>query len=68
MPANLKARIAELIQIKSTISETYLHRGEAELIEFMQNTIQRTESESQRLPASKFRVAELNDFFIKTLV
>lgn len=46
MPANLKARIAELIQIKSTISETYLHREEAELIEFMQNTIQRTESES----------------------
>lgn len=67
MPANLKARIAELIQIKSTISETYLHKGEAELIEFMQNTIQRAESASQRLPASKFRVAGLNDFFIKTL-
>lgn len=67
LPANLKTRIGELIEIKSTISETYLHKGEIELIEFMKACIERTENEAQSLPASKVKMNDLNDFFLKTL-
>jgi uncharacterized protein len=67
LPLNLKTRIGELIEIKSTISETYLHKGESVLIEFMMTSIQRAENESQSLPASKGKMTDLNDFFLKTL-
>lgn len=65
--ANLKTRIGELIEIKSTISETYRHKGETVLIEFMKACIERAENESQSLPASKGKLTDLNDFFLKTL-
>lgn len=67
LPANLKARIGELIEIKSSISETYLHKGENELIEFMKTCIERTDSESQNLPSSKGQISELNEFFRQIL-
>lgn len=67
LPANLKTRIGELIEIKSTISETYLHQGEKELLEFIKACIERADNESQSLPASKGQMSDLNDFFIKTL-
>lgn len=67
LPANLKTRIGELIEIKSTISETYRHKGETMLIEFMKACIQSAENESQSLPTSKGKMTDLNDFFLKTL-
>ena len=67
LPANIITRIGELIEIKSTFSETYRHKGETTLIEFMNACIQRAENESQSLPASKGKMADLNDFFLKTL-
>lgn len=67
LPENLKARIGELIEIKSTISETYLHKGENELIEFMKTCIERTDIESQNLPSSKGQISELNEFFRQIL-
>lgn len=67
LPENLKIRIGELIELKSTIGETYLHKGENVLIEFMKASIERAENESQSLPASKGKMADLNDFFLKTL-
>ncbi|MCF8379914.1 MAG: nucleotidyltransferase domain-containing protein [Bacteroidales bacterium] len=67
LPENLKARIGELIEIKSTISEAYLHNGENELIEFMKSCIERTDSESQNLPSSKGQISELNEFFRQIL-
>jgi len=67
LPANLKTRIGELIEIKSTTSETYLHKGEKELLEFIKTCIERADNESQSLPASKGQMSDLNDFFIKTL-
>ncbi len=63
----LKARIRELIELKSTKSESYLHKGENELIEFMKTCIERTDGESQSLPASKGQMTDLNDFFRKLL-
>lgn len=67
LSGNLKARIGELIVIKSKISETYLHNGEKELIAFMKNCIDRAVIESQSLPGSKLQMTDLNDFFRKTL-
>lgn len=67
LPANIKIRIGELIEKKSTISETYRHKGETVLIEFMKASIERAENESQSLPASKGKMIDLNDFFLKTL-
>lgn len=67
LPVNLKTRIEELIVIKSTISETYKHKGEIVLLEFMKACIQRAENESQSLSASKGKMTELNDFFLKML-
>lgn len=67
LPVELKARIGELIELKSTISETYLHKGENDLIEFMKACIERAENESQSLPASKGKITDLNGFFLKSL-
>lgn len=64
---NLTSRIFELIEIKSTISETYLHTGENELIEFMRYCIYRADNESQSLPSTKGQMSDLDDFFRKTL-
>lgn len=67
LPENIKTQIGELIAIKSTISEAYLHRGEDILIEFMKTCIERAENESQSLPASKGKMNDLNEFFLKML-
>ncbi len=67
LPQNLINRINELIEIKSTISETYLHNGEQDLIRFMENCIERADNESKSLPASKGQMDDLNEFFRKIL-
>jgi len=67
LPTNLTTRIGELIQLKSTISEAFLHKGEAELLEFMKYCIEQANSKSKYLPASKGKMADLNEFFRKTL-
>lgn len=64
---NLKTRIGKLIKLKSTVSESYLHKGEHDLLEFMKRSIERAENESKSLPASKGQMKELNEFFRKTL-
>ncbi len=64
---NLIKRINELIKLKSTISETYLHKGEQDLINFMESCIERAENESKSLPTSKGQITELNEFFRNTL-
>ncbi len=64
---NLTNRINELIELKSTISETYLHNGEQDLIKFMESCLERADNESKSLPASKGQMSELNEFFRNTL-
>lgn len=67
LPKNLIDKIAELIDLKSTRSEIYLHKGEVELIDFIKTCIERADKESQNLSASKGKMSDLNEFFIKTL-
>jgi predicted nucleotidyltransferase len=64
---NLTNRINELIELKSTISETYLHNGEQDLIKFMESCLERADNESISLPTSKGQMSELNEFFRNTL-
>lgn len=64
---HLKTRIYELIDLKSTISEGYLHSGEGELLQFMNDCILRADKEKQNLPSSHGKISELNKFFVKTL-
>lgn len=66
-PETIIKRIYELIELKSTISEAYLHTGEQELIDFMKGCLEKAENKSKSLPASKGQMSELNKFFIKAL-
>ena len=64
---SLKTRINELILLKSTISESYYHKGEKELISFIEDCIKLADDKRQGLPKSKGSIEELNTFFLKTL-
>ncbi|TKG93988.1 nucleotidyltransferase domain-containing protein [Puteibacter caeruleilacunae] len=63
----LTQRVDELIALKATISETYLHSGEKVLIDFMKNCVDRADNESKSLPAGCGEMEVLNSFFRKTL-
>jgi len=64
---NLKKRVNELISLKVTISESYLHNGETELINFIENCINSADEKRKSLPTSKGNPDELSSFFLKTL-
>lgn len=63
----IRNRVVELIEFKSTCSESYLHKGESEIIEFMKGCIDRAENESKQLPSSEVKISDLNEFFINIL-
>lgn len=64
---HLKNRIHELIILKSTSCESYLHHQEEELAAFMNECLEKAQRESGSLPSSKGNMKDLNAFFIKTL-
>lgn len=64
---NLLTRINELIQLKATISESYLHQGENDLMSFIETCINSAFEQRNSLPSSKGNEKELNSFFIKML-
>jgi predicted nucleotidyltransferase len=59
----LKSRINELIKIKSKASESYLHSGEVEIINFIKEILERSDAIAKSLPSSKGNIATLNSFF-----
>lgn len=61
-------RIAELIKLKATKSESYRHQGETELFDFIKANIQQAEQVSKSLPGAKFSSEELDTFFKKTIL
>lgn len=65
--SKLRERISELVELKSTISEAYLHTGEKDLFQFMNACLIRAENEAKTLPSSKVQLEDLNSFFIKTI-
>lgn len=64
---SLLNRIGELIKLKATISESYLHKGENELLGFIDTCINAADEQRNSLPSSKGNVKELNSFFLKIL-
>lgn len=64
----LLTKIDELIFLKSTISEKYLHKGEKELFSFIETCLIATEENKNALPASKGNAEELNIFFRKLII
>lgn len=64
---NLRFRINELITLKATINEDYLHTGEKDLLDFIKSCIDSTIEKRLNLPASKGNIDELNTFFRKTI-
>jgi len=67
IPNSVTNRIDELILLKSTISESYFHEGEKELISFIEACINETDKKRQSLPSAKGNTEELDTFFLKTL-
>lgn len=65
--SNIKNRIKELISLKSTISESYLHQGEKDIFAFIHQNLKRAESEAKELPSAKGKIKDLNTFFINNL-
>jgi len=63
----LTDRINELIHLKSTKSESYRHKGEKELISFIENCINESDEKRQKLPSAKGNVDDLNALFLKIL-
>ena len=64
---SLKQRIFQLIELKATISETYMHSGEKDLIKLIQNCVNDAENVSKNLPTSSGSMQDLNTFFIQQL-
>lgn len=60
-------RIDELIELKATISESYLHKGENKLIDFIETCIKSADEKRNSLPSSKGNIEDLNSFFLKML-
>jgi len=67
LPGSLNSRIYELIDLKSTKSEDYLHSGEAELIDFIQETITKTGKNFKSFTHSNADIEEFSQFFIQQL-
>lgn len=65
--SSLIKRINELIELKATKSESYYHKGESELLIFIETCIIEADENRLKLPSSKGKIEELNHFFIKTL-
>ncbi len=67
LPNSITKRIKELIELKATISESYYHNGEKELLSFIEDCIVLSDEKRQNLPTSKGNIEDLNTFFLKTL-
>lgn len=64
---SIKQRIYELIDLKATKNEDYLHYKEVEINNFIERCIQEAEKGANSLPASKGKIEDLNSFFLKNL-
>ncbi|MBK8443173.1 MAG: nucleotidyltransferase domain-containing protein [Sphingobacteriales bacterium] len=64
---HFKEKINDLIALKATKSETYLHFQEKEINQYIEKIILKAENEAKSLPASKGQIEDLNSFFVKTL-
>ena len=64
---SLKIRIYELMDLKSTKNEDYLHSGEEDLINFIQDQLTYTGQNFKSYTHSKADIGEFNQFFLNQL-
>ncbi|MFK8010870.1 MAG: nucleotidyltransferase domain-containing protein [Marinicellaceae bacterium] len=67
LPESISKRIYELIDLKSRKNEDYFHSGEAELIDFIQEILNKTGKTFKSFTHSKANIEEFNQFFIHQL-
>lgn len=60
-------RIEALIELKATISESYLHEGDNDILEFINDNISRAKKRASDLPVAKCDIEKLNSFFIQSI-
>jgi len=63
----LNGRIKDLIDLKSKISESYMHNGEKEIFTFIEDCILLAEDLKNSLPSSNGEIKELDLFLRKTI-
>ena len=63
--SDIRARINELIELKSTISESYMHSGDENILAFIDECIEMADENAKSLPSAKGDISELNDFLRK---
>ena len=67
METALTNRIHELIALKSTKDEAYLHQGEEMVLKFIEECIMVADKEASKLPPARANMEDLNVFFRETL-
>ncbi len=64
---HLADRIKELIALKATVGEAYLHQEETDLLDFIQDCIAAAEENAQGLPSARGEKEDVDRFYRKTL-
>lgn len=67
LPETLTQRIYQLIELKAEVPESYLHAGEADLLAFIEGSLEHARAQAHRLPAAKGTYQPLDALFLRTL-
>lgn len=67
LPATLTQRIQQLIDLKSRVPESYRHAGEADLLAFIQASLERARTAADGLPAAQGTYQPLDALLLRTL-
>ena len=67
IPATLKGKIYELIELKSNVNESYQHSQENEILAFIKDVIMESELKANELSGAKNKSLSLNEVFIRWL-
>lgn len=67
LDTKIRSRIYELIDLKSEVNETYMHSGESNIINFIKETIETSESKICDMPSSDGKTEDLSQFLSQTI-
>ena len=67
IPEDITLRIDELIALKSTKSEAYLHSGELAIIDFIEQQLSMTEKNFKSFPHARMDMQQCDQFFVDQL-
>lgn len=65
LETSIRAQINDLIELKATKNEAYLHNGETALFRLIETCISNGNEQGKQLSSSKINLDEFNTFFIK---